>query len=115
VRGDKYASVFDDAFPQRGAVRFYFGATLDASDMLPTYEALEKTSFPTLYAATHPADDFAEAFASYVHVAMLGRDHEVRIFRDGKLVKKVGPCWGQARCAYKRTALESALGLPVTR
>jgi hypothetical protein len=27
----------------------------------------------------------------------------------------VGPCWGQARCAYKRTALESALGLPVTR
>jgi len=111
----KYATRFDAQFPKRRDVRFYFGAKLGAEDMLPVYEALEKTSFPTLYAATHPADDFAEAFASYVHVAMMGRDHEVRIFRDGKLVKKVGPCWGQARCAYKRTALESALGLPVTR
>ena len=115
VEDGRYATRFDADFPRRGEVRFYFGAKLDAADMLPVYESLEKTSFPTLYAATHPADDFAESFASYVHVAMMGRDHEVRLYRHGKLVKAVGPCWGQARCAYKRTALESALGLPVTR
>jgi hypothetical protein len=115
VKDGRYATRFDAEFPKRRDVRFYFGAKLDAAEMLPVYESLEKTSFPTLYAATHPADDFAESFASYVHVAMLGRDHEVRLYRQGKLVKTVGPCWGQSRCAYKRTALESALGLPVTR
>ena len=115
VEGGKYASKFDAAFPKRRDVRFYFGAKLDASDMRAVYDALEQTSFPTLYAATHPADDFAESFASYVHVTMMGRDHEVRLYRKGKLEKTIGPCWGQARCAYKRTALEAAIGLPVTR
>ena len=115
VKDGRYASRFEAEFPKRRDVRFYFGAKLDGADMLPVYESLEKTSYPTLYAATHPADDFAESFASYVHVAMMGRDHEVRIYRQGRLVKTIGPCWGQARCAYKRTALESALGLPVTR
>ena len=113
--GGKYATRFDAAFPKRRDVRFYFGAKLDARDMRGVYESLEQTSFPTLYAATHPADDFAESFASYVHVAMMGRDQEVRLYRKGKLEKTIGPCWGQPRCAYKRTALESALGLPVTR
>jgi hypothetical protein len=115
IADGRYATRFDEEFPKRRDVAFYFGAKLDGADMLPVYESLEKTNFPTLYAATHPGDDFAESFASYVHVAMLGRDHEVRLYRQGKLVKAVGPCWGQARCAYKRTALESALGLPVTR
>ena len=115
VEGGRYATRFDADFPRRRDVRFYFGAKLDGADMLPVYESLEKTSFPTLYAATHPGDDFAESFASYVHVAMMGRGHEVRLYRQGKLVKAIGPCWGQPRCAYKRTALENALGLPVTR
>ena len=115
VAGGRYASRFDAAFPKRRDVVFYFGPKLEAREMRATYEALEKTSFPTLYAATHPADDFAESFASYVHVVLRGRNHEVRLYRDGVLEKTIGPCWGQARCAYKRTALESALGLPVTR
>lgn len=115
VKGGRYASKFDAAFPKRRDVRFYFGAKLDAREMRGVYEALERTSFPTLYAATHPADDFAESFASYVHVAMMGRDHEVRLYRKGKLEKAIRACWGQARCASKRTALERVLGLPVTR
>jgi len=111
----QYVSKFDAAFPKRGDVVFYFGAKLGARDILPVYEALEKTNFPTLYAATRPGDDFAESFASYVHVVLMGRDYEVRLYRDGRLVKEFGPCWGQMRCAWKRTAVESAIGLPVTR
>jgi len=115
VDGGKYATRFDADFPMRKDVVFYFGPKLEAREMRATYEALEKIDFPTLYAATHPADDFAEAFASYVHVVLMGRSHQVRLYRGAKLEKTIGPCWGQARCAYKRTALESALGLPVTR
>ena len=115
VRDEQYASWFDKGFPQRRELKFYFGPKVDAREMRAIYDALEKTNFPTLYAATNPSDDWAESFASYVHVVMMGRDHEVRLYRDGKLEKTIGPCWGQARCATKRTALESALGLPVTR
>ena len=115
VEGGKYATRFDGDFPARKDVVFYFGPKLEGREMRATYEALEKTNFPTLYAATHPADDFAEAFASYVHVVMMGRGHAVRLYSRGKLEKTIGPCWGEARCAQKRTALEGALGLPATR
>lgn len=70
IQEGRYASKFDAGFPKRRDVRFYFGAALDAADMLAVYDALEKT---------------------------------------------LGPCWGEARCARKRTALEDALRLPAAR
>ena len=71
-------SHWEKAFPNRKDVVFYFGPKLEASQMRLVYQSLEQSTFPTLYAATHPADDFAESFASYVHVVMMGRDYEVR-------------------------------------
>ena len=109
ISGDKYASVFDAGFPRRQNVVFYFGPKLGADAMRDTYSDLERTNFPTLYAATHPADDFAEAFANYVHVVMMGRPFEVRIRHDGRVVKTYGACWSQARCAPKRKILERLL------
>jgi molybdopterin-binding protein len=63
-------------------VVYYFGAKLPAGQMVATYESLERTNFVTLYAATHPADDFAEAFASYVHGVLMGRPWEISIARE---------------------------------
>ena len=114
-RTGKYATRFDATFPKRATSSSTSAPKLEAREMRAVYEALEKTNFPTLYAATHPGDDFAESFASYVHVVLMGRDDEVRMYRGGKVEKSFGPCRDQARCAYKRTALESALGLRVTR
>ena len=93
-------------FPNRRNVAFYFGAKLEASAMTETYSGLEQTNFPTLYAATHPGDDFADAFANYVHVVMLGRPYEIRITHEGKVVKAYVSCWKQERCAAKRRLLE---------
>jgi hypothetical protein len=90
-------------------VRFYFGAKLAGDAMLPVYEALEKTNFPTLYAATHFGDDFAEALANYVHVELMKQPYEIRLVHDGRVVKSYGPCWHEARCAAKKAYLEKFL------
>ena len=110
ITDGRYSTPFEAAFPQRKDVVFYFGAKLDAASMKAVYDALERTNFPTLYAATHPGDDFAESFASYVHVVMMKRPYQVRIENAGKMVKTYGACWDQPRCAGKRRYLEDFLG-----
>lgn len=107
-----YVTKFDDAFPQRKDVVFYFGAKLPASQMLGTYSNLERTSFATLYAATNPFDDFAEAFVTYVHTVLMRRPFEIRIYENGKVAKTFGSCWEDKRCAEKRKILEQMLGAP---
>jgi hypothetical protein len=97
-------------FEQRKSTAYYFGAKLDGAAMQPTYEALERTGFASLYGSTSFGDDFAEAFASYVHVVLMGRPWEITLWRDGQRVKTVAACWGQPRCAGKNDYLEKMLG-----
>ena len=114
-RSARYLSRFDPQFPQRARVVYYFGARLAASEMVPTYANLEKTNFPSLYAATRPGDDFAEAFASYVHVVLMKRPWEIRLFHHGSMVKAFKSCWELPRCAPKRRLLEQLLARPANR
>lgn len=107
--GTHYASVFDKDFTLRGDVAYYFGAKLPAARMDDTYAQLAQTNFPSLYAATHPGDDFAEAFASYVHVVLMHRPWEITIRRDGEAVRTFKACWDEPRCAAKRKVLESLI------
>lgn len=109
VAGNRYASKFDVTFQKRKDIAYYFGARLEGQEMVKTYESLEKTNFPTLYAATHPGDDFAESFVNYVHVVMMGKPFEVRLSQDGRVAKTYKACWGEARCAAKRAYLEQFL------
>lgn len=109
---DRYVSRWDSAFPQRMKTRYYLGARLANAELLPTYDNLARTDFPTLYAATSPGDDFAESLATYVHVVMLKRPWSITIgARDG-VTRTFGPCWTEPRCQRKRAELEAILGLP---
>jgi len=108
--GKKFISRFDAQFPQRTDVVYYFGARLATSQMADIYEKLEQTNFVTLYGATRPGDDFAEAFANYVHTVMMGRPFAIRIYREGKVAKVFEACWKQPRCAEKKKILEDLLG-----
>lgn len=107
--GKRYASLFETEFPLRKDVVYYFGARLNGGQMVEVYEQLERTNYPTLYAATSPGDDFAESFASYVHTVLLKRPLEIRLYRDGRLVKTYRSCWEEKRCAAKRKILEELL------
>lgn len=106
---DEYRSIFDAAFPQRSSTVYYFGAKLPATDMVPTYINLERTNFPSLYAATSPGDDFAESFATYVHVVLMKRPWQIKISHDGTVVHTVKSCWGELRCASKEAILARLL------
>ena len=111
--GPNYPSIFDAEFSNRKDVAYYFGAGLAGDQMVRTYEQLEQTNFPTLYAATKPAEDFAESFVSYVHTVLMGRPFEIRLFGNNALLKTYQSCWNQTRCAEKRKLLEEFLQ-PVT-
>ena len=108
-QADKYLSLFDSDFPQRKEVRYYFGAKLAGDQMDAVYANLEKTNFPSLYAATSPGDDFAEAFASYVHVVLMKRPWQITISRYGEVVRDFKSCWPEQRCAEKRKLMEQLL------
>ena len=104
-----YISRFEVKFPLRKNIVYYFGAKLNGDQMLDAYRQLEETNFPTLYAATSPSDDFAEAFVSYVHTVMMKRPLEIRIYHDGEIAKTYKSCWEEQRCAAKRKFLEKLL------
>lgn len=109
AKAEHWGSRFDADFKQRRDVVYYLGAKLDAGDMAPTYAALARTDFPTLYAATSPGDDFAESFASYVHHVLMGRPWRITLTHaDGKPLT-FDLCWDKPRCAAKRRVLEALL------
>lgn len=114
--GTSYESLFDKDFPQRRDVVYYFGARLAAGQMLRIYQTLERTNFATLYGATRPGDDFAEAFVTYVHTVLMKRPFAVRLFQGDTEVKVFEACWGKPRCADKQKLLEKLLsvGAPAT-
>lgn len=107
--GTKYSSLFEGEFTNRKDIVYYFGAGLSAGEMIRTYEQLEQTNFPTLYAATRPEEDFAESFVSYVHTVLMARPFEIRILRNDTLLKTYRSCWNEMRCAEKRKLLEQFL------
>lgn len=108
---DNWASIYDGGFLIRPDIVYYTGAKLDGARMEDAYLQLKGTNFATLYGATNPFDDFAEAFVNYVHVQVMKRPFAVRIYKDNKLVLTYGDCWQETRCAKKRRVIEQVLGI----
>jgi hypothetical protein len=74
------------------------------------YADLEGTDFPTLYAATHPSDDWAESFVTYVHSVLMKKPFSIKIKKDGNVVKDFSLCWGTPRCAKKEAIMAKLFG-----
>ena len=102
----KVISRFDQSgFSHRVDVVYYFGAKLAQAVSPEVYTQLEQTNFPSLYAATIPADDFAESFVTYVHQILMGKPFEIRIDKQGQQLTDFRGCWGAARCAAKQSMI----------
>lgn len=74
-----------------------------------TLEALKKSNFPSLYATTSPAEDFADSFAMYVHTVMLGQPWELTFRVDGEIKTDIGSCFNEGRCPRKREYFEALM------
>lgn len=103
---DHFLPRLRDRFPLRKSVVYYFGAELSLAQAAEVYEQLESTSFPSLYAATSPYEDWAEGFATYVHAVMMGKPFRIRVFRNGETTQEFRGCWEETRCAEKRKLIE---------
>jgi hypothetical protein len=102
----KVVSRFDQSgFSYRVDVVYYFGAKLAEAVSPDVYAQLGQTNFPSLYAASSPADDFAESFVTYVHQVLMGKPFEIRIDQQGERRSTFAGCWGAARCAGKQAII----------
>lgn len=107
--GDKIRSRYDSQWQGREELKFY---TFDASAhsmavARDVYTWLAGTSFPTLYAASSSADDFADSFANYVHVVLSKRPYVIRIHRGKTVEFEYTSCWKKKPCATKRKTMEA--------
>lgn len=103
-------------FALRDAVDFYGNRKLHGDAIVTAYAGLERADFASLYGATNPYDDFAECFATYVHVEMMGRPHQLRIDLDGAPQAWLDSFWASPRSHAKRAFMERMLGtgMPAT-
>lgn len=103
----------DQALPERQRIAYYQqpDRRLPAAAAEGLYTGLAGSDFVSLYAATTPHEDFAEAFANFAHVQLLGLPYQIEVKRHGRTVAALRPCWSEARCAVKRRFIEALLGL----
>ena len=104
MRGEIIPLIRHD-FEHRARVAYYGrgdgNVPLCASQMRPMYEALSRTGFPTLYAATTVYEDFAESFATYVHVVLMGKPWSLQIQQGDQLVFTFSEYWSSPRSQQK--------------
>ncbi|MFZ6656905.1 hypothetical protein [Undibacterium sp. TJN19] len=100
MSGDLIPLLRED-FQYRKRLSFYTGEQLPG-DLIPEiYRALQKTTFPTLYAATNAYDDFADGFASYVHQLVMQRPLTVSIKSANETIVQIADYWSSPRARLK--------------
>lgn len=109
----KMVSRWREKFPGFAELAFYSPdhSGPDISNAEAIYRDLAATDFSSLYATTNLFDDFAEAFAIYVHTKLLGKPYRVEIFRQGKRSFTFRSCISTGTCRAKVRALEALLNL----
>jgi hypothetical protein len=109
--GTELASRWAERFPRLSQAKFYRfdKAALPLSDAEAVYRALAQTDFPSLYGVTNIYDDFAEAFAIYVHAKLGGRPYTVEVFEGAAPRIAYTSCIVTGACPEKVKALEKVL------
>jgi hypothetical protein len=111
-KGRGFVSRWKERFPGLHKTGFYrFGkAPLALSQARQVYETLAVTDFPSLYGSTNLYDDFAEAFAIYVHTRLLGKPYQVELREPGKPLRVYRSCIQTGACPRKIAFLQKMLG-----
>jgi hypothetical protein len=99
-------SIWDKQFPQRSKIHFYYGDKIPNSEMISVYQNLEKTPFPTLYAAINANDHFAESFVSYVHIYLYKKPWILTISQDNQIIYQMENGIVQERSKREREYIE---------
>ncbi|MFZ6744031.1 hypothetical protein ACO0LC_12445 [Undibacterium sp. JH2W] len=97
-------------FAHRKELRFYSKQQVSGDLILAIYQALEKTGFPSLYAATNAYDDFAESLAMYVHAVIMGKPYHLKVASGDQIIMEIGDYWSSPRARAKKQLFAEYLG-----
>ena len=106
--GQSFESRFEAAFPLRPSLVYYREPGLSADQMEEVLHSLQKTNFVSPYAATSPAEDFAESFAIYVHSELMRKPYRIEVLNSGQSLNSMESCFAD-RCRDKLHLLEALL------
>jgi len=109
--GRQYQSSGKRRFPVLALPRFYRfeSSPLPRSAALPTYGALGKTNWPSLYGSIDPYEDFAETFAIYLHTRLLGRPYRVDLHFGSTHIGTYRSCLDTGSCPKKAAFMRCLL------
>ncbi|MCB1194035.1 MAG: hypothetical protein KDK90_26600 [Leptospiraceae bacterium] len=104
-------SIYDkEVFPFRSYVQFYGNKKINLDKKWELiYLPLQKTSFPTLYSAMNPDEQFAEAFVSYVHCVLEQKPWKLIISKEGEQKLEMGNGIVEERCLTIKSILDDVL------
>jgi hypothetical protein len=108
-------SRFEDYLPERKLICYYSfdQALLTLHQVADIYGRIgQHTNFTSMQGATNIWEDFAESFATYVHVVYEKRPWQVRIEQAGKPALVVDDCWFQERCRDKKDFMKKWFQTP---
>ena len=97
-------------FEQRSLLTYYGNPQLNADQMPAVYQALSRTAFPSLYASISVYEDFAESFASYVHVVLMQKPWRIQVFQHANAVFEFADYWTSSRAQRKAQLFAEFLG-----
>jgi len=102
VKNRAYISRFEDKMLSREKLQAVKIGTKawPEQEIVPVYEGLQQTNFPTLYAATNPGEDFSESLAAYVNVFVFHEPIFVS-YRKGDSHKVFESCFSNYKCPDK--------------
>lgn len=105
--------------PRRHRFSSQIGAAMHSADndgydayvkALPTtFRLLSASNFPSVYATSDPAEDFADSFAQYVHSVVLGHPWELTLRINGTIEEQIGSCFLERRCPGKKSYFDRLL------
>lgn len=100
---------FDDVFNLRKNVKYYrlMNTVLNTSRISETYSQWEQTNYVSLYGSTNFHEDFAEAYATYVHVILQRKPWLIQIYDHSKLIKEFNTPIKADRCREKKEYFDS--------
>jgi len=74
-----------------------------------TFRLMSASNFPSVYATSGPAEDFADSFAQYVHTIALGHPWELTLRVRGTIKEQLGSCFLERRCPGKKSYFDLLL------
>lgn len=94
----------------RNAIRFFkHSKRVSQSKIVNTYKVLAKHGFSNIAAIQSPSEDFAQSFATFVHMRLLARPYLVKVSDQSREVLRFTPCWTKPVCAKREKYIQELL------